>query len=78
MKIHFTLCALGPYGGSAYDTRERYVHAQGRLGREEPPLFFAIDRAKAREFDAMTDMIDDILAGWLLLAAVALLNLAYG
>lgn len=78
IKFHFTLYPPRSYGGFAYDTRERYVHAQGRLRREEPPLFFASHRAKAREFNLMTDMIYDVFAGWLLLATVALVNVAYG
>ena len=56
----------------------RKAHPQGRLGKDEPPFPLTRRRAETREAEAMTDMIDDILMGWLLLAAVALVKLAAG
>lgn len=50
---------------------------QGRLMRGKPPLFRFAHRAGTRR-TAMSDMIGDIILGWLLLAAVALTKAVCG
>lgn len=57
---------------------ERNAHTQGRLTRSGSPCLLAKRRAEAREAGAMTNMIEDILMGWLFLAALALAAVAHG